>query len=63
MAFVCTVQAELGGREEGTTFPVDLNGRDNFYLRAGKRPSRSYHVKGRIQERSYIDVSLFTRLV
>lgn len=37
MALVCRVQAELGGSEEGTTFPVDLNGGDNFYLRAGKR--------------------------
>lgn len=63
MALVCRVQAELGGSEEGITFPVDLNGRDNFYLRAGKRPSKSYHVKGKIQESSYIDVSLFTRLV
>lgn len=37
MALVCRVQAELGGSKEGTTFPVDLNGGDNFYLRAGKR--------------------------
>lgn len=33
MAFICRVQAELGGSQKGTTFPVGLNGRDTFCLR------------------------------
>lgn len=45
-AFICRVQAELGGREEGTTFSVDLNGRDSFCLKTGQKACEELQCEG-----------------
>lgn len=55
--FICRVQVELGGREEGITFSVDSNGRDDLCLKIGQKAREVLQC----QESSCIDVSLFIR--
>lgn len=50
-AFICRVQVELGGREEGITFSVDSNGRDDLCLKIGQ--------KARVVFRRVMSLSLF----